>query len=250
MKYANSQRNASRLKIPQKIPFSRAVSEAVKTAGREHTKNRAEQISRIRKFTWTLKRTGFKNASNLGAGVDIAIETIIRGKTVRITADQKLADGRRHGDGAIETRIKNKELYNKADWIIVLNKQGTIEAFPAEALARFVKQNSGSLRFYERRKLYDLYSVRLADLYKYMRQILKREPIQIGLSKPAGRLLIKEMIKWKKSKMPTQTPQKKGPIYPQLNSSTRRDNHSVPKNPVRSRAVPFHRRINPGRNQK
>ncbi|MFA6399995.1 MAG: hypothetical protein WCW44_06570, partial [archaeon] len=177
---------------------------------------------------------------------------VIRGKKVKITADQKVANGGKHGDGAIETRIQNKQLYNKADWIIVLNKERTMEAFPAEALARFVKQQFGSLRFYERRKKYDVYSVRLADLYRFMKQILESEPIKIGLSKEAGKLLIEEMIKRERAKLPPLAKPKNPPIYrgPVRKGLTRAKNAKAPNTPLRSRQRIFDRKVNPGIRQK
>jgi len=253
MKYTRAQKNRLQEKIPQKIPFNKALGQAVKGKAQEMTRSRAQKIGELRHFTWMLKRVGFKNASNLGAGVDVVFKTVIRGKEVKITADQKVANGGRHGDNAIEIRVKNRELYNKADWVIILNKQKMIEAFPSEALARFVKQQSGSLRFYERRKKYDVYSVNLDKLYKFMEQIMQTEPIRVGLSREAGKLIINEMIKRERAKLPPLAKPKQSPVYkgPVKKTTNRLNRTRTPVVPARkNQRIVFDRKVNPGIRQK
>jgi hypothetical protein len=235
----------------QKIPFERMLK-AEEMGSRKKSAEYSQKVSELRQFTWMLKRAGFKDASGTGAGVDIAITTKLRGKEVKITADQRVASGRRHGDNAIETRVKDGKLYNKADWIIVLNRQKQLEAFPAVMLDGFIRQQRGSLRFYERRKKYDVYSVGLSDLYRYMKIHHDAEPIRMGLSKESGKLLIDEMIKLERKKLPPIKEQKGIPKFTtkkKLRAEYIKKAPTKLTNPALQR-IGFNRKVNPGINQK
>jgi len=83
-----------------------------------------------------------------------------------ITLDQKFCFGAL-GDRTIKIRVRNRNLLNKSDWTMIINKDKRIEFFETKKLAIFVKKNWGMVqkRLVQKKEYYSEYAVKLAELY-------------------------------------------------------------------------------------
>ena len=85
-----------------------------------------------------------------------------------ITIDQKFSFGEL-GNNTIKIRVRNRELINKAEWTMIINKDWEMELFQTKKLAAFVRRNWGIVQrgLVEKRQEYNSHSIRLEELYKF-----------------------------------------------------------------------------------
>jgi len=84
-----------------------------------------------------------------------------------ITIDQKFSFGAL-GENTIKIRVKKRELINKSEWTMIINRNWEMELFETKKLALFVKRNWGLVqkRLVEKKEAYYSYAVRVDELYR------------------------------------------------------------------------------------
>ena len=85
-----------------------------------------------------------------------------------ISFDQKFSFGDL-GENTIKIRTKKRQLLNKSDWTLIINKDKEIELFETKKLAKFVRQNWSIVnkRIIQRKNKYNTQSINLNEFYLY-----------------------------------------------------------------------------------